>query len=54
MTLLFEVCFFLYFLKLSAGKGFWINAMSFIKNWVDSSIFPQVINVQKRTYETYV
>ena len=23
MALLFGVCFFLYFLKLSAGKGFW-------------------------------
>ena len=32
----------------------YINAMSFIRNWVDSSISPEVINLQKRTYETYV
>ena len=27
-----------------------ITTRSFIKNWVDSSISPQVINLQKRTY----
>ena len=41
-----------------AGKSIslYINAMSmsFIRNWVDSSISPQVINLQKLTYETYV
>ena len=32
----------------------YINAMSFIRNCVDSSISSQVIKLQKRTYETYV
>ena len=32
-----------------AGESF-SNAMSFIRNWVDSSISPQVINLQERTY----
>ena len=47
---------------LMAGKSIslYINAMSFIRNWVDSSISHQliklfcVINLQKRSYETYI
>ena len=39
-----------------AGKSIslYINAMSFIRNWVDSSISPQANNLQKRIYETYI
>ena len=30
--LLFGVCFFLYFIKLSAGNGFWCYILSYTEN----------------------
>ena len=39
MALLFGVCFFLYFLKLSAGKGFWCNKLSWFVTELPKKIF---------------